>query len=141
MNNKSAGFDKVIVDCSEGYWEFVRQLRNDPRTIRSFVDQVNITEEEQLKYMANNHQYYKICLFRGVPAGYFGVIEDDIRICTHPSYQKKGVASYMLKKLVELHPNPKAKVKIDNLSSNSLFLSSGFSVISRNDEFNFYSLN
>ena len=39
------------------------------------------------------------------------MIEDDIRICTHPDYQKRGVGKFMLEEAYKIWPNAHAKIK------------------------------
>ena len=95
----------VIVECTKEYWEFVRKLRMDARVIDGFLETKPITEEEQIKYMINNAQNYRICLFDGRPAGYVGVIDDDIRVCTHPDFFGMGVYQYLHLYVQQIH-NP-----------------------------------
>ena len=87
----------LIVECTREYWEFVRKLRMDGRVIDGFLKTTPITEEQQIKYMTNNSQHYRIALLDGKPAGYVGVIEDDIRVCTHPDFFGMGVGKFMIK--------------------------------------------
>ena len=47
--------------------------------------------------------------------------EDDIRVCTVPSYQGKGVAKFMLDKIKYMYPNAIGKIKKDNIASQKLF--------------------
>ena len=75
-----------LVKCNNEYWEFIRILRNDKRVLSGFIKSTYITEEMQIKYMNNHSQFYRIALVNGKPAGYVGVIDDDIRVCTHPDY-------------------------------------------------------
>jgi ribosomal protein S18 acetylase RimI-like enzyme len=115
-----------LVECSKEYWEFVRVLRNDERVLDGFIKSVHITEEMQEKYMSNHSQFYRIALVDGKPAGYVGVIEDDIRVCTHPDFQGKGVGKFMINKCMEIWPTAFAKVKLDNETSIKLFEACGF---------------
>lgn len=115
-----------LVDCSREYWEFVRNLRNDERVKDGFIETTVITSEQQERYMSTNESNYKVALFDGVPVGYVGVIDNDIRICTHPEYQKKGVAKFMLQQIIKEYPNSFGKVKVDNHASINLFKSLGF---------------
>jgi len=115
-----------LVECSKEFWEFVRVLRNDERVQSGFIKSIHITEEMQEEYMSKHSQYYRIALVDGVPAGYVGVIEDDIRVCTHPDFQGKGVGKFMINKCMEIWPTAFAKVKIDNEASLRLFRSCGF---------------
>lgn len=115
-----------LVECSKEFWEFVRVLRNDERVQSGFIKSIHITEEMQEEYMSKHSQYYRIALVDGVPAGYVGVIEDDIRVCTDPFFQGKGVGKFMINKCMEIWPTAFAKVKIDNEASLRLFRSCGF---------------
>ncbi len=71
---------------------------------------------------------YFIALYNGQPAGYVGVINDDIRVATHPDFQKLGIGKAMITFISEKFPNSFAKIKINNISSLMLFEKSGFSV-------------
>ena len=71
---------------------------------------------------------YRVCLIGNIPVGYIGVIEDDIRICTHPDYQKRGIGRFMLEEANKIWPNAHAKIKESNLASKKLFESAGFEV-------------
>ena len=112
-----------LVECSKEFWEFVRVLRNDERVQSGFIKSIHITEEMQEEYMSKHSQYYRIALVDGVPAGYVGVIEDDIRVCTDPFFQGKGVGKFMINKCMEIWPTAFAKVKVDNEASLRLFRS------------------
>lgn len=115
-----------LVECTEEYWEFVRLLRVDSRVVSGFVQTTPITQEQQNAYMTSNSKYYRIALVNGIPAGYVGVIDDDIRVCTHPDFQKMGVGKFMITECMKLWPTAFAKVKLDNEPSIKLFESCGF---------------
>ena len=115
----------VIVECSKEYWEFVRKLRMDGRVVDGFLETTPITEEQQTKYMTNNSQYYRIVLVDGQPAGYVGVLNDDIRVCTHPDFWGMGVGKFMIKSAMAIWPTAYAKVKHGNMASDKLFISCG----------------
>tara|TARA_R110001599_G_C12219900_1_gene657243 strand:- start:359 stop:745 length:387 start_codon:yes stop_codon:yes gene_type:complete len=115
-----------LVNCTKEYWEFVRVLRNDKRVLDGFINSTHITKTMQLNYMKNHHQFYHVALINNQPCGYVGVIEDDIRICTHPDFQGKGVGKFMLKEIMKIFPNAYGKVKINNETSRKLFSSVGF---------------
>jgi len=115
-----------LVQCKEKYWEFVRNLRNDERVSNGFIDSSHITYQMQIEYMNFNAQYYRVALVNGDPAGYFGVINEDIRICTHPDFQGKGVGKFMIQEGMKIWANAIAKVKVDNIASLKLFKSLGF---------------
>jgi ribosomal protein S18 acetylase RimI-like enzyme len=115
-----------LVNCTKKYWNFVRTLRNDQRVTSGFIKSVHITEEMQIKYMECNSHCYWICLLDGEPVGYVGVIEGDIRVCTHPDYQGIGIGRFMIKEVMNKKPTAFAKVKTDNEASVKLFEACGF---------------
>jgi RimJ/RimL family protein N-acetyltransferase len=115
-----------LVECTSGYWEFVRVLRNDERVLSGFIKSTHITEEMQTAYMKTHSKFYRIALVGGKPAGYVGVIDDDIRVCTHPDFQGKGVGKFMINQCMSIWPSAFAKVKIDNEASMKLFEACGF---------------
>ena len=115
-----------LIECTQQYWEFVRTLRNDKRVLDGFIKSSYITKEMQIKYMKNHSQYYRIAKVDEKPVGYVGVIDDDIRICTHPDYQGKGIGKFMINEIMKIFPTAYGKVKINNEISKNLFLSMGF---------------
>ena len=129
-----------LVKCEEEYWEFVRKLRMDGRVIDGFLETTPITKEQQVGYMKNNYQHYRIALVNGQPAGYVGVLNDDIRVCTHPDFWGVGVGKFMIKSAMAIWPTAYAKVKIGNIASDKLFISCGFEVSGRDDNFTYYKL-
>ena len=118
---------KTLVKCTSDYWEFVRILRNDPRVQEGFINLSNITTDQQNRYMEIYSDCYRIALLGNIPVGYVGVINDDIRICTHPEYQKLGVGKFMLEEIIKEFPTAYGKVKVNNIASKNLFKSAGFS--------------
>jgi ribosomal protein S18 acetylase RimI-like enzyme len=112
--------------CTGKYWEFIRVLRNDKRVLDGFIESIYITKEMQEKYMQDYSKFYRVALLNNQPCGYVGVIEDDIRICTHPDFQGQGVGKFMLKEIMNIFPTAYGKVKIDNEASKKLFSSVGF---------------
>lgn len=114
------------VGYNETYREFVRSLRMDKRLKDSFVKWVNITKEQQEKYMNEWGYNYYICLDNKTPVGFIGVVEDDLRIAVHPDHRNKGVGSFMLKELQKLrdqgaYPNMKVKVRKTNPDGQRFF--------------------
>ena len=116
-----------LVECTSDYWEFVRTLRTDARVAEGFIEQVEITSEEQRRYMSKYSSCYRIALVGEIPVGFVGVINNDIRVCTHPNYQGKGVGKFMINNCMQIWPEAFAKVKFDNAASIKLFESCGFS--------------
>ena len=115
-----------LVQNKPEYWEFIRNLRNHPDVKTGFVYQEHITEEQQQAYMSKYEKCFYICLHDGIPAGYVGVIDRDIRVATHPDFQGKGVGKFMINELMKEHPDAFAKVKIENEASVRLFEKCGF---------------
>ena len=115
-----------IVDCEERYWNFVRLLRMDHRVTDGFVEKMEISVEQQTFYMTKNSECYRIALLNNEPIGYFGVIEDDIRICVHPDYQGQGIGKFLVKHCFEIWPTAHAKIKVSNKSSQKFFESCGY---------------
>ena len=105
---------------------------------QGFIQQQLITQEQQQSYMSKFNDCYYVCLYDDQPCGYVGVINDDIRVATHPDFQGKGVASFMINEIMKIHTNALAKVKVDNHRSLKLFKSCGFTekffVLEKNSE-------
>lgn len=120
--------DLEFVKNEEKYWEFIRELRTMDGVSHGFVEQGNITAEQQQEYMKQFNNNFYICLYKSEPAGYIGIIENDIRVATHPQFQGKGIGSFMVNGMMEIYPNAYAKVKIDNIASYNLFKKCGFKV-------------
>ena len=118
--------DYQLVQNEEKYWNFIRDLRNDSRVKRGFVEQKHIQKPVHFFFMHEHGKNFYICLDGDVPVGYIGVINRDIRVATHPDHQGKGVAKIMVNELVNRHPDSYAKVKIENEASLKLFESCGF---------------
>jgi len=87
-----------------------------------------ISAEQQQAYMKQFSDYFYICLYGEEPAGYIGVIEDDIRVATHPKFQNSGIASFMINNIKTLFPKASAKIKISNNASLAVFKKCGFEV-------------
>jgi len=115
-----------LVDNDPKYWEFIRNLRNMEGVKQGFIQQDEISTLEHARYMLKYNNYYYICIVNEKPAGYVGVIDDDIRVATHPHYQGKGIGSFMIDEVMKKYPTAYAKVKIDNKASIKLFERCGF---------------
>lgn len=115
-----------LVSCEEKYWEFIRKLRMNKKVVNGFIKNTFISKNDQKKYMLKYNDNYFIALLNDIPVGFVGVIDDDIRICTHPDFQKIGVAKFMLNSISQLFPTAFGKIKIENEVSKKLFESCGF---------------
>ena len=115
-----------LVKNEPKYWAFIRQLRNMDGVREGFIQQKYITQEQHEKYMKKNSTFFYILLDKGVPICYIGNIDNDIRVATHPDHQGKGAATFAVNELMKLHPEAKAKVKLENKASLRLFEKCGF---------------
>jgi ribosomal protein S18 acetylase RimI-like enzyme len=108
------------------YWEFIRTLRNNKRVKHGFIQQEEIDPEQHISYMMTYGRRFHLCLANGEPAGFIRVLADDIAVCTHPNFQKRGVGKFMVNEVMRLHPHATAKIKLENEASIKLFESCGF---------------
>jgi GNAT superfamily N-acetyltransferase len=115
----------ILVPCIEPYWEFVRALRMDERVEHGFIEKADITPEQQKKYMIGHWTEFFIAVVDGVPAGFVGCINGDIRICTHPDFQRRGVGKFLMREIMKRFPTATAKVKIENKASQRMMEASG----------------
>jgi len=115
-----------LVENNIKYWDFIRNLRNDKRVNIGFIERTYVSKKQQIEYMKKHSSYYRVALLDGNPVGYLGVIDNDIRICTHPDYQGMGVGKFMLNNCLKIWPHAEAKVKISNIKSLKLFETCGF---------------
>jgi RimJ/RimL family protein N-acetyltransferase len=127
-----------LVQNESKYWDFIRRVRNDPEIQTGFVEKVNITPEQQAKYMAKYNDGYFICLSDEQPIGFIGEVEDDIRVAVIQEFQKRGVGKFMVNEFMKLRPNSYAKMKHDNIASKKLFESCGFVYVKMDEEFFYY---
>lgn len=116
---------KRLVSISEKYYDFTRKLRN-ANYGNGFIEEANITLEQQKEYMSRYGKDYYICLEDEIPVGFIGSIDNDIRIAVTPSHFGKGVGKFMLQELMKIYPNASAKIKVDNEVSLKLFEKCGF---------------
>ena len=111
-----------LVPNKEGYYEFIRNLRNDDRVRDGFIQQEHISLEEQVAYMQVHESDYFICLNDETPVGYIGVIDGDIRLCTSPDHQGQGIGTFMLTEIVKIFPYATGRIKRENVASIQAFL-------------------
>jgi RimJ/RimL family protein N-acetyltransferase len=116
----------TLVPNDPQYWEFIRELRNMDGVRQGFIQQEPITTIEQARYMLQHNNNFWICLDNDEPVGYVGVIDDDIRVASHPDHQGKGVGSFMINEIMKICPTAYAKVKLENEASVKLFERCGF---------------
>jgi RimJ/RimL family protein N-acetyltransferase len=116
-----------LVKNEPKFYEFIRFLRTTEENIDGFLNQNPISEIEQIKYMEKYNDCYYIAILDETPVGFVGVVDDDIRVATHPNFKKRGVAKFMINEIVKNFPRSSAKIKINNESSIKLFESCGFS--------------
>jgi RimJ/RimL family protein N-acetyltransferase len=111
-----------LVACDKQYWEFVRQLRTNPENQEGFFTYVDITPEQQEKFMSVNSHNYKICLVEGEPAGYVGLLKGhEITYCVSPNFKGKGVGTFMIQEYASRWAWVDALVKVDNIASQKVF--------------------
>ena len=127
-----------LVKNERKYWEFIRELRSNDLVQDGFIETVQITPEQQEKYMEIHNDEYWVCLDGETPVGFVGSVDNDIRVCTHPDHQKKGHGKFMINELMRLVPTSFAKVMHDNEASNRLFISCGFKFAMEDSRFKYY---
>jgi RimJ/RimL family protein N-acetyltransferase len=116
-----------LVNCDKQYWEFVRQLRTDPKNQEGFFTYAEITPEQQEKFMSSNSHNYKICLVDGKPAGYVGLLKGhEITYCVSPDFKGKGVGTFMIQEFALRWDWVDAYVKVENIASQKVFEKLGF---------------
>jgi GNAT superfamily N-acetyltransferase len=107
------------------HWDAIRALRNLEEVQNGFLTEASITWEEQNDYMTKHGKNFFVAMYNTHVIGYVGVVEDDIRFCVDPSYQGKGVGTFLLERVEEFFPNAKGRVKKSNFASISCFNKSG----------------
>ena len=122
-----------FINNNEKYWEFIRDLRNDPSVKTGFIEQDHISSNTHREFMQRYGSCFYLCVDdsgkdaeTATPLGFCGVIDDDIRVAVSPSHHGKGVGYFMITKLSEKYPSALAKIKMDNKASLALFEKCGF---------------
>tara|TARA_R100000231_G_scaffold139598_1_gene121525 strand:- start:742 stop:1932 length:1191 start_codon:yes stop_codon:yes gene_type:complete len=118
--------DVHIVKNQKKYWDNIRDLRNHPQVKTGFINQEHISEEEHNQFMKKYSDCFYVALVDNAFAGYAGVIDNDIRVATHPDFQGRGLGKYMIKNIIKQEPKAFAKVKLENEASIKLFEACGF---------------
>jgi RimJ/RimL family protein N-acetyltransferase len=116
-----------LVDCTEEYWEFVRELRTNEQNSIWFYTQPKITAEQQKIFMGQNSNKYKICLVNDVPSGYVGIINDnEITYCVSPDFKNMGIGTFMVSEFIKSYDELVAFVIPENKPSCRVFEKLGF---------------
>jgi len=121
MSGRISKSDIRLIPNNKIWWEQIRQLRNNPKVQGGFLCSSYISVDDQWEYMKKYNDCYYVATYLGNFCGYIGVVENDIRICTHPDFEGKGVGKFMLSKIKIKHPNAKGRIKKDNLPSQKVF--------------------
>ena len=108
------------------YFEFIRNLRNDPEIKKGFIKQEDISKENHLSYMAKYNKHYYICLYDQDPIGYIGIVKNDLRLAVSNKYQNQGVATFMLNEITKLKNDFDVLIKVDNIKSINFFTKHSF---------------
>jgi|SRR5210317_1669406 RimJ/RimL family protein N-acetyltransferase len=132
--------DLKMISNSPEYYEFIRELRTDPKNIGGFVEQVSITTEQQKKYMEKYSECYQICLLNDEPVGFIGVVDKDIRFAVKPNHHGQGIGKFMMKELIKTNSDVLAKVMINNVASSKVFESCNFKLYKKDEQFLYYKL-
>jgi RimJ/RimL family protein N-acetyltransferase len=122
-----------LVKNEKKYYEFIRLMRVLPENQKGFLEKVDITEDQQEKYMQKYNDCYYLCLQNETPLGYVGVVDNDIRVCTDPTYQKTGAGTFMLDEIMKIYPEATAKILKDNVASLNLFKKCDFTIVNSDD--------
>ena len=114
-----------LVPCKKEYWNYIGQLRANPKVAHGFCEEATFEQESQARYMLQNSKYFHVALVDNTPAGYIGLIGSDrneITYCVHPDFQGRGIGTFMVQELMQISPKIWAKVKLGNLSSTQIFI-------------------
>ncbi len=131
--------DLRLIENEEKYYDFIRILRTHQENTMGFLEQVEITSEQQFRYMEKYQKNYLICVNESViPVGWIGIVDNDIRLCVDPQFKGNGIGTFMLSSFIKLYPNGEAKVLIGNKASNKLFQSNGFKIYKHDEKFIYY---
>lgn len=118
----------ILVKNEPKFYGFIHDLRYRKENVSGFIDQTPVSEIEQNNYMEKYGKHYYIAILNETPVGFVGVIDNDIRVATHPDYKNMGIGKFMINEIIKIYPNSIAKIKSTNSESIKLFESCGFEV-------------
>jgi len=116
-----------LIKCSNlpgVHWDAILEIRNENR--EGFGDSSMIRSGAHCKYMFNHFSNYLLCVENDEVLGFIGHVNNDIRLATQKTYQKKGIGKFMVEGFMKKYPEALAKVKLDNEASLKLFERCGF---------------
>ena len=116
-----------LIKCSNlpgAHWDAILEIRNENR--EGFGDPSMIRSGAHCKYMFNHFSNYLLCVENDEVLGFIGHVNNDIRLATQKTYQKKGIGKFMVEGFMKKYPEALAKVKLDNEASLKLFERCGF---------------
>jgi len=116
-----------LIKCSNlpgAHWDAILEIRNENR--EGFGDSSMIRSGAHCKYMFNHFSNYLLCVENDEVLGFIGHVNNDIRLATQKTYQKKGIGKFMVEGFMKKYPEALAKVKLDNEASLKLFERCGF---------------
>ena len=118
------------------YIEYIRITRNTYREY--FIQQETISEETHKIHMDKNKWNYRVCVIDDLPIGFIGCVDGDIRLAVDEKFRNRNIGKFMLLGFMLEFPRSTAKVKLDNIGSQRLFESCGFTENNRNQELIYY---
>ena len=116
-----------LIKCNNlpgAHWDAILEIRNENR--EGFGDSSMIRSGAHCKYMFNHFSNYLLCVEDDEVLGFIGHVNNDIRLATQKTYQKKGIGKFMVEGFMKKYPEALAKVKLDNEASLKLFERCGF---------------
>ena len=116
-----------LIECNNlpgAHWDAILEIRNENR--EGFGDSSMIRSGAHCKYMFNHFSNYLLCVEDDEVLGFIGHVNNDIRLATQKTYQKKGIGKFMVEGFMKKYPEALAKVKLDNEASLKLFERCGF---------------
>ena len=106
------------------HWDAILEIRNE--NCEGFGDSSIILSGTHCKYMFRHFSNYLLGVEDYQILGFIGHVDNDIRLATKKTHQKKGIGKFMVEAFVEKYPDAFAKVKLDNQASLKLFERCGF---------------